>query len=139
MVGALLVVALALVGVLYGGKKNVALAAFSAIIGSIALFIAFPNLLSVGGTMSQIALLIAGLLGLIFILFAFASKKTPTGIFLLIGAIVITWALFRWLPTGPIAFQHLGAHVTNAGNELWDGITGFFKDLSSSPPLKGAK
>lgn len=138
MVGALLVVALALVGVLYGGKKNVALAAFSAIIGAIALFIAFPSLLSFGGAMSPIALLVVGLIGLVILLSAFASKKTPTGVFLLIGAIMIAWALFRWLPSGPAAFQYLGAHVTTAGNELWDGIKGFFKILAQSKPIKNA-
>jgi hypothetical protein len=141
MVGALLVFAFCLVGVLIGGNKNknVPLAAISAIIGSIALLIAFPEMLSFGGTMTDIALLVVGLIGIICILMAFASKKAPTGIMLLIGAIMVAWALFRWIPTGPAAFAFLGEHVTTAGKELWTGITGWWDRLTSSGPLSGDK
>lgn len=138
--GALVVFVLALAGALvWGSSKNkkVGLAAFSAIVGAIALLIAFPELLSFGGPMDDIVLLVVGLVGLVLILAAFASAKTPTGLLLLLGAITVAWAVFRWLPTGPAAFEFLGEHVTAAGKELWDGIVGFGEILFKSEPIDG--
>ncbi len=141
MFGALVVVALALAGVFYGSsekdgkKRSVGIATISAIIGAIAVLIAFPNLLSIGGELSIVALGLTAAVGVI-LLMASGSKKFPTGIGLILGATLVAWALFRWLPTGPAAFQFLGEHATTAGNALWDGITGFAKILGGSPPLK---
>lgn len=137
MAGALIVVAFALAGVFIGAsekkdgkRRSVPLAAVSAVIGSIALLIAFPNLLSFGGKMSPIALGLVATLGLLAISTAFASKRVPTGIALMVGSVLVTWAAFRWLPTGPVAFQHLANHVNVAGSELWKGLTGFVTDLT---------
>jgi TRAP-type uncharacterized transport system fused permease subunit len=142
MVGALVVALVAALGTFFFASKNKneqvrsnGLAMFFAVVAAIWLLIAFPNLLSVGGKMSVIALGLVGAIGVIIMLLA---KKFPTAPMLIIGAALIAWAFFHWLPTGPSAFQFLGEHVTTAGNSMFDGVKGFFKILFQSKPLQDA-
>lgn len=144
MVGALVIFLLCFVGVVIGTGKNaeqkarsMTLAFLCSVIGAIAFLIAFPKVLSFGGTVTSYILIIIGLLGLVLVM-ASRSPRIPSWFGLMVGMTMIAWALFRWLPTGPAAFLYLGQHATTAGNDMWDGLKGFVKILSGSQPIKNA-
>jgi len=112
-----------LVTILLAAKNKVGLTIIGSIITSIALFVAFPGLLTskvinIGG---QTGLIIAGLIGVIIALLAVASKKVHT-MFVLVGVIVATWAAFRLLPTLPPAFEGAGQD----SQKVWDDLVGLF-------------
>jgi hypothetical protein len=144
MIGALIVAIICVGGVLLGTKlneekkpKSMTLAIICAIVGAVAILIAFPQILSVGGTATSYVLIIVGLLGAILVLAA-RTPRIPSWFGLIVGMTMIAWALFRWLPTGPAAFLYLGQHATTAGNAMWEGLKGFVKILSGSGPIKHA-
>lgn len=144
MIGALLITLLAVGAVFWGGSppkgqkkpRNLPVAVIGAIVAGVTLLIAFPSLLAFGGSkMSPVALGLVAAVGIICLLMA-GNEKTPTPVMLVLGATLVLWAFFRWLPTGPAAFQFLGLHVSAAGNELWVGVKGFFKILGNSKALQ---
>lgn len=128
VIGALLVAVAAGIGVHYA-RKNKPLAVILAVVAAVALLIGAPAMLSWGGPQSASILIIIGLVGLVVTLWGLMSSKSPTAPLLVLGALLIAWAAFRYLPNGPIAFQHLAVHLNKAGSELWTGIKDFPRDL----------
>ena len=135
--GALAMVLLCLIGAFIGGAgkdgkpRSMGIAVISSVIGAISILIAFPDLLSIGGPVVVIWVpLVTGLIGVIICLLA-SKGKNLTGLILFLGVTLVAWALFRWLPAGPAAFQFLGEHVSNAGKELGTGIAGWWDRITS--------
>lgn len=135
-----LVIAAAIATIVFASRKTPVAAFTLAFVTGITLLIAFPTLVPIGGPLSFIFLLTITVVGCFIIALAFGHKKTPTGVALIIGASLITWAVFRFLPNSPMAFQHLAAHLNKAGAELWKGLAAFPHDLFSKvaklPPSK---
>lgn len=115
-----------------GKKRSMGLAVVASTIGAISLLIAFPEILSIGGELVNIWIpVVVGLIGVIICLVAKGAKNL-TGLILLVGVTLVAWALFRWLPTGPAAFQFLGEHMGRAGKEAGTGFSGWWDILFGS-------
>lgn len=143
MVGALIVAVVAgLAAIVFVSKsksesgdlkpRSIPLAAVSAFVGSVAILVAFPQMLSIAqeatGPWWAKALIVA--VGVILILLAVSeSDKIPTWV-LLVGMLVVTWGVFRWIPTAPVAFEHLGENLGKIGDLMGETIKTLIEDLT---------
>ena len=121
-----------LLTIMAAAKNKVGLTITGSIVTSVAVFIAFPNLLtshsiSIGTTGTWFACAI----GVIVMLAAIASKRIHT-LFVLVGVLLATWAFFRNIPSLPPAFAHLGPNLRDAWNVLWHAVSNFFKEATGS-------
>lgn len=110
--------------------RSLALAAVSAFVASVSLLVAFPQALGwdQGTADTTVVRLLILAVGIILILAAFAAEKVPTA-FVLLGMAIVVWAIFRMIPTAPLAFGNLGPNLTEAFVALKDAIVGFVEDL----------
>ncbi len=138
MAGSLAALLISVLLALFGGsekegkKRSMGLAVIASAIGAISLLIAFPEILTIGGEPVVIWIpVVVGLIGVIICLVAKGAKNL-TGLILLVGVTMVAWALFRWLPTGPAAFQFLGEHMGLAGKEAGTGFSGWWDILFGS-------
>jgi|GEM_PF-6174390 len=110
--------------------RSMPLAIFSAFIGSVAMLVAFPKMLSwnLGIAGSMVGLLLIGAIGVIILLLAIGQSKLPT-VFIALGMLAVVWVGFRLIPTAPAAFAHLGPNLAKSMQGIWDAFLTFFKDL----------
>jgi hypothetical protein len=115
-----------LVAVALGLKKKGGWAIIPSIVSAIAFFVAYPDALQPDWlSLPESGTWIAGLIGIIVVLLAFAVEKF-SHVLVYVGIVVILWAACRMVPTLPPAFAALGNDLTATGGDLWGSVKKFF-------------
>ena len=134
MASAVVAIAAAVItGVLAFKGSSPIWALLGSVVTAVALFIAFPTLLSPSTVnISEAGNWIACVIGLAIVVLAMTSQKIHTSLVLL-GVILLFWGLFRNIPSLPPAFKHLGLNLHVVWIELVKAVTDFYNDVTASP------